>query len=192
METTVKNKYETKYGEVFTIPNILSMVRICLIPIIVWLYCGVKDYTLTGIILILSGITDLVDGFIARRFNMVSDLGKILDPIADKLTQSTMLICLFFRFPLMLLPFFLIFAKEVFMSITGALVIKKTGEVNSADWHGKVATCMLYAMMILHVFWFDIPSDISAISIIACFVMIGISFLLYGIKNIKKIKAYNK
>ncbi len=174
--------------KIFTIPNILSFFRICLIPWIVWLYCVEQEYQTTGYILILSGITDIVDGFLARKFNMISDLGKILDPIADKLTQAVMLICLMVRFPLMILPLILMVVKETFMGVTGVLVIQKKGIVHGANWHGKAATVLLYAMMINHVFWTEIPPIASTVSIILCTVMIGISFVLYGIRNIKALR----
>ena len=78
------SKYEKK---IVTIPNILSFFRICLLPVIVWLYGVENNYVWAGYILILSGVTDMADGYIARHFHMISNLGKILDPIADKLTQ---------------------------------------------------------------------------------------------------------
>lgn len=147
MEQKIGNssKYEQK---IITIPNVLSFFRICLIPVIVWLYVVKYDYVRAGYVLILSGITDIVDGFIARHFHMVSDLGKILDPIADKLTQGVMLLCLVLQFPLMIAPFILLIAKEIYMSISGILIIQRTGIVCSADWHGKAATCSLYGMII--------------------------------------------
>ena len=80
-------------NKILTIPNLLSLFRLCLIPVFMWLYCVEKNYLWTGIILIISGLTDTVDGFVARHFNMISDLGKILDPVADKLTQAAMLFC---------------------------------------------------------------------------------------------------
>ena len=87
-----------KGKQMLTIPNLLSVFRILLIPLIVWLYCGKQDYLLAAWVLLLSGVTDIADGFIARRFRMVSDLGKVLDPIADKLTQTAALVCLLTRF----------------------------------------------------------------------------------------------
>lgn len=179
-------KADTK---IFTIPNILSFFRLCLIPLIIWLYCVEHNYLWAGNVLILSGLTDLVDGFIARKFNMVSDLGKVLDPVADKLTQAAMLVCLLLRFPLMILPLVLLLIKETFMGISGFLVIKKTGRVYGAKWHGKIATCLLYATMILHVFWNEITPVVSAVSIIACAVMILVSLVLYGSQNIKALQC---
>ena len=174
--------------KIFTIPNILSFFRLCLIPVIVWLYCIKEDHIWTGIVIILSGATDIIDGFIARHFHMVSDLGKILDPIADKFTQLAVLICLVTRFHLMLLPIVCMIIKETFVSITGFLAIQKSGSVPCADWHGKVATLLLYAMMMLHMFWYDIHSNISLLFIILCTVMIEVSAVLYGIANVKAIK----
>lgn len=173
---------------IWTIPNILSMVRILLIPVIVWLYVYKESYVWAGGLLLVSGATDVVDGFIARKFNMISDLGKVLDPIADKLTQGVMLICLLRRFPLMALPLAMMVLKETFMSVTGLQVIRRTGKVISADWHGKVTTVLLYATMLLHIVWGDIPETQSALFIGAAMVMIAISFFLYGRDNINALK----
>ena len=185
-KTDRPSKYEKK---IITIPNIFSFFRICLIPALVWLYGVEHDYMWAGYILILSGITDMVDGYIARHFHMVSNLGKILDPIADKLTQGVMLMCLVMRFPLMIVPFVLLIAKEIYMSVSGILVIQRTGIVCGADWHGKAATCFLYGTMILHVFWHEITPMVSAVCIIACAALIGVSFVLYAIRNAKLLKS---
>lgn len=170
---------------IFTIPNLLSFFRLCLIPLIIWLYCVEHAYLWAGCILIISGLTDIVDGFIARTFNMISDLGKVLDPVADKLTQAAMLICLVFRFPLMIVPLILLLIKETIMSVTGFLVIQKTGSVYSARWHGKIATCLLDVTMILHIFWNGITPTISSAFIIACTVSIALSLVLYGKQNME-------
>ena len=97
----MEEKYKHK---IITIPNILSFFRLLLIPVIVWLYIVKKDPIWTMAVLALSGITDIVDGIIARKCNMVSDFGKAFDPVADKLTQIAMLFCLVSRFRWMLLP----------------------------------------------------------------------------------------
>lgn len=174
---------------IITIPNILSSFRFVLIPIFVWLYCVKKDYMWTTIVLVISGITDMLDGFIARHFNMSSNLGKIIDPIADKLTQAAMLFCLCTRFPLMIVPLVLLFMKEIFMGITGYMAIQKTGKVKGARWHGKVATFLLDIMMILHVIWFDIPAAVSNTFIVVCIIMMIVSLILYGIQNIKAVRG---
>ncbi|MDO5390860.1 MAG: CDP-alcohol phosphatidyltransferase family protein [Eubacteriales bacterium] len=175
-------------NKIFTIPNILSFFRLCLIPFLIWLYCVEHNSMWTAYILLLSGATDIIDGFIARRFHMVSDLGKVLDPIADKLTQATMLFCLLTRFPLMIAPIVLMLFKELCMGISGFQVIRKVGIVPGADWHGKVATCLLYGMMLLHVVWHDIPPMISNICIVICMAMMIISLVLYGQRNWNALK----
>ncbi len=174
--------------KILTVPNVLSMIRIAMIPVIVWLYCVEKNYAWAGGLLIFSGVTDVVDGFIARHFHMISDLGKVLDPIADKLTQATVLVCLLVRFPLMVLPLAMMVLKETFMSVTGLLVIRRTGVVISADWHGKAATVLLYATMVIHIFWENISESQSALFIGATMVMIAISFFLYGRDNVNALK----
>ena len=134
---TEKTQQEENLNKVFTIPNILSFFRLILIPVLIWSYVVKKNYAATGWILLLSGLTDIADGFIARRFHMISNLGKILDPVADKLTQATMLFCLFTRFPHMILPLVLMAFKELYMAVSGCLIMKKTGKVTGADWHGN-------------------------------------------------------
>lgn len=150
-----------------------------------WLYCVREDYLWTTIILMISGITDVADGFIARHFGMISDFGKVFDPIADKLTQVVMLYCLVTRYPLMMLPLVVLVIKETFAGITGLLAIRKLNKVLGADWHGKVTTFSLYGMMLIHLVWHNISDEASRILIGACTVVMLLSETLYGIRNIK-------
>ena len=112
--------------KIFTVPNLLSAFRLALIPVFIWLYCFRREYGWTAFVLILSGLTDIVDGFIARHFHMISDLGKMLDPVADKLTQGAMLFCLMTAFPFMMIPLILLVVKETIAAVTG-LIINKAG-----------------------------------------------------------------
>ena len=187
-QNTKEGNTGSSQSRILTIPNLLSLFRLCLIPVFMWLYCVEKNYLWTGIVLIISGLTDTVDGIIARKFNMISDLGKVLDPIADKVTRAAMLFCLLTRFPLMIAPLALMVVKEFFMGVTGLMVIQKTGKVFGADWHGKVNTWLLYAMMILHVFWYNIPDIVSKVLIGICVVMMLISLVLYGRHNLKALR----
>ena len=185
-----ENKYQKK---IITIPNILSFIRICLIPVIVWLYIGEKNYLLTGIFVIISGLTDIVDGMIARKFNMISDVGKVLDPIADKATQLVVMILLTISFPLMLFPIIMTAIKELFMAISGYFIIKKCGIVLGAHWHGKLATLFLTAVMTLHLVWHDIFPVLSNVLICISAALILLSLILYAKRNfgylLGKIKA---
>lgn len=173
---------------IFTIPNILSVFRLLLLPVIVYMYMNQKDYVLTGILLLISGLTDLLDGYIARTFNMMSDLGKILDPVADKATQAVVLLCLMTRFSWLTIPFICIFIKEMFMSCIGMVVIKKSGEVHGAVWHGKVATFMLDFMIIVHIVFYNISYTLSIVLTIISTFLILLSFYLYAKENINILK----
>ncbi len=181
-------KYQTQ-NKILTIPNLLSLFRLLLIPLIIWMYTFKKEYFAAGTLLILSGLTDLADGFIARHFNAVSNVGKILDPIADKLTQAAMLFCLVTRFPLMAAPLGVLVLKEIFIGTTGLLMIRKTGEVIGADFHGKVATTLLYIMMILHIFCISFPAGISAATIGICLVSMIFTLFIYGKRNVKVLRG---
>ncbi len=183
------NKYQKR---IITIPNILSFIRLCLIPVIVWLYLGRREYLTTGIVVIISFATDVVDGFIARKFNMISDVGKVLDPFADKATQIVVMMLLSSRFPLMLLTMILSVIKEAFMAISGAVVIKKCGIVLGANWHGKLATGMVIFTFMLHLLWVDISSVVSTVFIILSSACIILSLVLYAIRNFDYILHKNK
>lgn len=176
---------EERYkNKIITIPNILSFFRLCLIPLILWQYVGAENYFNALYLLILSGLTDIVDGIIARKFHMVSDFGKALDPVADKLTQIAMLFCLVTRFPHMWIPLILLIVKEIFAGITGLMMVKR-GVVIGADWHGKVTTVLLYGTMLLHLAWVKVPQVVSNVLIALCTGMILLSGILYGVRNLR-------
>lgn len=179
------NVYKEK---IFTIPNILSFFRLLLIPFIIWLYIGRDDYFLTLILLLVSGATDIVDGFIARKYKMISDFGKALDPIADKLTQISLLVCLVSRFKYMFIPLALLIVKEFASGITCLVSIKKTKKVESAAWHGKLTTVVLYCVIAVHLIWYNITESISLVLIGICIGIMIMSFIMYLTRNIKNIK----
>lgn len=137
---------------------------------------------------IISGLTDIVDGFIARKFDMISDFGKAFDPVADKLTQISMLFCLVIRFPLMLIPLVILIAKEILAVVMNMLTLKKAGFVVAAVWHGKLNTVLIYSTMFIHIVWFNIPITVSNVLIIICIAMMLISSVLYTISDVKAIK----
>ncbi len=169
--------------QIFTIPNILSCLRLAMIPLIIWLYCVKDSPGWTLLVIFLSGVTDVVDGFIARKFNLVTDFGKALDPIADKLTQIAVLFCLITRFHLMGLPLILMFIKEAVAFILRLIVFRRTQEVHSAEWHGKLTTVLLYLLMGVHIVWFNIPTAVSVISILFVTSVMFLSFILYTVSN---------
>lgn len=184
----MNNKENSYKGKIITIPNLLSLFRILLIPIIVWLYCVEKKYELTILVLLISGASDIIDGFIARRFNMISDIGKALDPIVDKLTQGVTLICLLIDFPRLAILLCGLLIKEFLLGIKELYSIKKTGVVHGANWHGKLTTCMIYATLFVHIWWHDISEVVSFGLVAITFVIMCMSFAMYYVQKKKYMK----
>ena len=166
-------------GQILTIPNLLSLFRLLLVPVIVYAYLGLKNDTLTVILLAVSALTDVLDGQIARRFHMVSDLGKALDPAADKLTQVCMVLCLAFRYPLMWILLGLCVVRETCMTILGYLTIRKTGAVNGAKWYGKVSTVVLYGTGLALLVFPTMPAWLSTVLILLCMTCVALALVLY-------------
>lgn len=177
--------------QIITVPNLLSLLRLLMIPLFVYLYME-GDEGGTALVLLLSGATDVVDGYIARRFNQISDFGKAFDPVADKLTQAAMLWCLISKHSMMIVPFILLVVKELFAGISGLVLIRRTESVPGAEWHGKLTTMMLYGMMIIHVIWQDIPRWTSNVLTVGCVVMMMTSMTLYALRNIRMIRKASK
>ena len=175
--------------EILTIPNILSMLRILMIAAVVVLFV-MEYYLAAGIVLICSGVTDILDGFIARKFHMVSALGKALDPFADKLTQFAVLICLTFFNKLILIPFVILVLRDAFMLLTGLSIFRKTHNTFSARWYGKVATLFTYALMCAMLVFKTQLEELPAllVSLIAVDgVLIAFSFVMYAIRNTREL-----
>lgn len=177
--------------KIFTIPNVLTMMRLVLIPFFVWQYL-IGNYVAATIIVVVSGFTDVIDGFIARKFNMVSALGKALDPVADKLTQICVMLCLVRSFPKIWFPLSLLVIKEFVSGILGLMIVTRTGTTYSAEWHGKSATVSIYAMTVLHIIWVDIPAWVSLVSIIVTVSLMALSFVLYAIRNVRTLRGLKR
>ena len=175
---------------IFTIPNLLSVIRLLMLPLIIDLYVFRHNVWGAAFVLVASAITDIVDGWIARHFDQVTDLGKILDPVADKLTQFTMLCCLMTTWPNMILPGAMLFIKEIADSITSLWVIRRTGTVLSAEWHGKLATVIVHSTVVIHVIWREIPALLSNMLIGLCVIAMLLSLILYSMRNARYVKAH--
>ena len=140
--------------DIWTIPNMLSLFRLILIPVYIIIYLNAKndsDYALAATILAVSCLTDLIDGKIARHFNMVSNLGKLLDPLADKATQFTLIICLSIRYPVLLLLVAIFVCKEGFQLIAGSMRLRKGRMLKGAQLTGKICTTILFLSLIIMV-----------------------------------------
>lgn len=134
------------------IPNILSVFRILLIPLFVWQMMADRPLV-AAVVLLVSGLTDFFDGSLARRFGWISNLGKVLDPAADKLTQVAVCIVMAIKLHGYWPIFLVLIAKEVVMMVLGGYLLRKGVKIEGAKWFGKVVTFLFYAVMILILFF---------------------------------------
>lgn len=170
--------------EIWTIPNLLSLFRLVLIPVYITIYLNADtttDYFIAAMILAVSCLTDLIDGKIARHFNMISTVGKILDPLADKLTQFALILCLALKHPVLRYLVGLFVVKESFQLIAGGINLKRGRMLKGALLSGKICTTVLFISLILMVM---IPGlDQNVVNVIAivdlCFMLIAFGNYLF-------------
>ena len=168
--------------DLFTIPNLMGYFRIILIPIFMAVYIGADsraDYIAAAAILGISGLTDCFDGKVARHFNMITEWGKVLDPVADKLTQAAVFISLSFRYPTMRYLVILFVVKEMFMGVMGAVMLKKGSMMDGARWYGKLCTAVLYGAMFMLLLVVDLSYFAAGLIISICIIMNVFSFACY-------------
>lgn len=167
----------------FNIPNCLCFFRILLIPVFLYVYFRSEfehHYVIAAFVLVLSGLSDFLDGFIARKYDMITDFGKLIDPIADKLTQFTIAITLLFNYPLAWILLIIIVLKDGMLGIVGLYLYDYGLKIKGASWWGKIATAYFYVVVILLI-GLHIPNTISsAIMIITSSALMLLSFVLYG------------
>ncbi len=166
------------------IPNILTTARLALVPVFAYFMLVKENMPVAALIFVLSGLTDIVDGYIARHCNMITRFGMVYDPFVDKLMQITAVVCLVVAeiIPVWLLVFVMV--KEVSMIITGGILyIKKI--VVSSNWYGKASTVIFYAGVLTMIMWKEIP-DIAAMSIIVVMIVAMFMAALFYIIDIVK------
>ena len=167
----------------FNIPNCLCFFRILLIPLFLYVYfvADFKNrYLVAAFVLVISGISDFLDGFIARKFNMVTDFGKFIDPVADKLTQFVVAITLLFSYPLAWVLLIIIILKDLMLAIVGLYLYDYGLKITGASWWGKIATAYFY-VIVLVLIGLHIPNTvISFVLIITGSVLMLLSFILYA------------
>ena len=182
--------------DITKLPNILTLIRLLLIPVFVVVFLHengnigavelddeANGYVIAAVIVVLSGITDALDGFIARRFNMITDLGKVLDPFADKLTQAAVILCLVFRYTeiwqLVASLVALIVVKELTMLVMGVMFLRKGQDLGGAKWFGKLATVVFYVLVIILLGAPTLSNPAAACMILVMAAFMLLSFLLY-------------
>ena len=132
------------------IPNALTIVRFLLIPFIVY-FILTGQYIAAFVMLTVSGLTDILDGFIARKFNFITNFGKLIDPLADKATQVSVLASLTFKGIIPLWILLIVFLKE-FIMVSGASFLYGKKLVVSSRWYGKLATVLFYVAIVASLF----------------------------------------
>lgn len=165
--------------DLFTIPNIMGYCRILLIPVFCYFYIAKENYIVATIIVLLSSLSDLFDGYIARKFNQVTELGKALDPIADKLTHAALALCLASRYPLMWALIALMIIKEGYMGIMGLYFIKRGKMLDGAHWFGKVCTATLFVVLFVLFLLPHLSIKIVNTLIILCMIVMLFTLCMY-------------
>ncbi len=172
--------------DICTVPNLLSLFRLLLIPVYIYIYLNAsvpEHYLLAAAILAVSCLTDLVDGKIARKFNMISTLGKFLDPLADKATQLSLILCLAMRHPALWALMVLFVIKEGFQLIAMIITLRRGKALDGALMSGKICTTVLFVTLIIMVL-------LPGLSTAAANTMTGICFVFMVIAFVDYIRAY--
>lgn len=181
------------------VPNILTIIRFILIPFILFAIIQ-EQYLIAFIILTVSGLTDILDGFIARKFNFITNFGKLIDPLADKATQISILATLVFKGIIPLWILFIVFLKE-FVMIAGASFLYGKELVVSSRWYGKLATVLFYIAIVcsLTIRYFNLSFHfdqyiyyLALLTTIFSLVMYFQAFYKKGYLNKEDLKSENK
>lgn len=187
------NKFSKK--DLVKIPNILCYIRFLLIPVFVVLYIKAsnsKEYLFAAMVVLLSGLTDFLDGFIARKFQMVTELGKIIDPLADKLTQASLIFIMVVKIKWMFLLLILFVIMQLFLLTAGLVMLQRGAKLNGAKWFGKVSTTVFYAVMLVLISFPVLSASTTNLLLLICGGFLLLSFLLYikeYIKMYQKVKV---
>lgn len=168
--------------ELLSIPNLMGYFRLMMIPVFVWLYLHAetdRDYYIAAAVMGVSSITDMFDGLVARKFDMITEFGKFLDPVADKMTHGAILLCLWTRYPAMSILVVLFLIKEGFMAVMGMIKLRKGKKLDGAMWFGKVCTALLFVVMFVLILFPHIPKGAANGLIGLCAVVMAATLALY-------------
>lgn len=178
-----------KKDDFFKLPNILTYIRILLVPLFIYLFMTATTpvhILISGGVVFLSALTDLLDGIIARKFNIITDLGKVLDPIADKLMQAAMFFCVFAKaigdktiFSSLLLITILFVVKELVTFFVSLFLYKKGKHLDGSIWCGKACTVSIYTVMLLLIIFPNLNTLTKMILLTIAGVFLVIAFVVY-------------
>ena len=178
------------------IPNILTGIRFVLIPFI--FIAVISHHYLVGIIIFtISALTDVLDGYIARKYNYISDIGKLIDPLADKITQISLLLALTTLNTLPWRILAIVFIKECAIIITASVLYKKDDVVVYSKWYGKLATTLFYiaiiCSLVINQFHINIPFRFDLYLYYLAIISTVFSLIMYAIQfKIKQKIVFSK
>jgi len=168
--------------EILTVPNLLSLLRLLLLPVYARIYLRATQpahYLLAGAIMAVSCLTDLLDGMLARKLHQITNLGKVLDPLADKITQLTLTLCLSLKYPVLHPVLALFIVKEVFQCVSLLLFLQKGKVLPGALFAGKLCTAILFASLLTLVLFPQVKSAIVSVLVTIDSVFLLLSFYEY-------------
>jgi len=174
------------------VPNIISIFRICLVPVFILVYFAdnrdIKYYAV--LVYAIAGLSDLLDGYIARKFKAQSQLGKLLDPLGDKLMTFSVMICITITRPILIWAVLVFFIKEVLMGIGGLVLHKKARvELPPANTIGKISTFVFFVVCVTLMLFSNLPDYIAVIFISAAICLTLIALAAYLCSYIKIMKS---
>ena len=189
METTSKAK------ELFSIPNMMGYFRLALVPIYLLVFYNAMHggpYWPIYLVIVVSGLTDFFDGKIARKFDMVTDLGKMLDPIADKITIGAIIISLAYKYRIIIPVIILYIIKEGYMAIMGMIQLKRGMKIEGAMWYGKVCTFGTYVVMLAMLAFPKLPYQWVIGLVVLEIVLMLFTLVMYFGYHYRLLKQSNK
>ena len=172
------------------IPNLLSIFRLALIPVFaVVIFSPIPNSALWAcLIFLLSGATDVLDGYIARKYNMITNVGKVLDPLADKLMQITVFICLLV---LEIIPMWIVIlfaAKEILMILGSTYSLKKKIKVVESKWYGKLCTAVFYTVTVICMLFPGLQEGVKTVMMWVIAFLTVMTLALYTLDTLKAMK----
>lgn len=184
-----------KKADLFKIPNLLCYLRILMVPLFIYLFLS-EYYWQSALVVILAAATDILDGYIARHYNMITDWGKFIDPVADKMMQLSMLILTIFKIKWVLILVVCFIVKELILLGVGIYIYHNDYNLNGSNWAGKLCTVVMDTVLLIFIAFDGIPDSLAIVLVFIVIVFLVLSFIVYILQykklydeHIKKKKA---
>ena len=157
-----------------TLPNIISIFRICLVPVFVIIYFSGMPYArmYAALVFAVAALSDFLDGFLARKFGASSNLGKVLDPLGDKLMTVAVLVCITIDRIIPIWPVIAVVVKEILMAVGGFIVHRKAkAEIPASNMIGKTSTVVFFLVCFALMLFRNIPQGAATAMVTAAIVL---------------------